>query len=111
MNSWGTELRRGLVELCVLAILKRGESYGYGIVEQLNAEVDLGVGESTVYPILARLSRNGLLSRRKMASATGPPRCYFRLTKAGTLRFEEMMGQWESLNSCVQRLTQKGAQQ
>jgi PadR family transcriptional regulator PadR len=111
MSSWGTELRRGLVELCVLAILKRGESYGYEIVEHLNAEVDLGVGESTVYPILARLHGKGLLSRRRVASATGPPRCYFQLTRTGLLRFEEMMGEWKSLNSCFQRLNEKGVQQ
>ena len=111
MSSWGTELRRGLVELCVLAILERGESYGYGIVEFLNAEVDLAVSESTVYPILARLHRDGLLSQRKVASPAGPPRRYFQITQSGRHRFAEMMSEWESLDSCVQRLTRKGVQQ
>lgn len=105
MSAWGTELRRGLVELCVLAVLKRGESYGYGIVEQLNREVELEVGESTVYPILARLNRDGLLSQRRVASPAGPPRRYFRLTSAGHSRIEEMIAELETLNACVQRLT------
>ena len=108
MTARGTELRRGLIELCVLAILKRGESYGYEIVEQLNTQADLEVGESTVYPLLARLRRENLVSHRNVASSSGPPRRYFRLTRAGLRHFEETLREWESLNACVHRLTQTG---
>ena len=109
MSTWATQLRRGLVELCVLALLKGEEAYGYEIVERLNAQAKLEVSESTVYPILARLHREKLLAQRRVTSSNGPPRRYFRLTLAGQRHFEEMIGEWESLNSCVYQLTQKGS--
>lgn len=108
MGVWATQLRRGLVELCVLAMLRDDEAYGYEIVERLNAEASLEVSESTVYPILARLHRDNLLAQRKVTSSSGPPRRYFRLTPGGRRHFEEMLKEWESLNACVYQLTQKG---
>ncbi len=108
MSAWATQLRRGLVELCVLALLKDEEAYGYEIVERLNAEANLEISESTVYPILARLHRDKLLAQRRVTSSNGPPRRYFRLTPAGSRHFAEMIREWESLNSCVYQFTQKG---
>ena len=111
MSLWITQLRRGLVELCVLAILRRGEAYGYEIVERLNGDAKLEVSESTVYPILARLHREKHLVQRRVASPNGPPRRYFQLTQAGLHRYERMLEEWESLNSCVHHLAQKGDSQ
>ena len=108
MSAWVTQLRRGLVELCVLAILKKEEAYGYDIVERLNEEAHLEVSESTVYPILARLHRDKHLAQRKVASSSGPPRRYFRLTASGCRHFEQMTKEWESLNSSVFQLVKKG---
>ena len=108
MSAWVAQLRRGLVELCVLAILNAGEAYGYEIVDKLNDEANLDVSESTVYPILARLHRDKQLAQRKVASSTGPPRRYFQLTEAGRRRFEEMTKEWESLNASVRQLVKKG---
>ncbi len=108
MSAWVTQLRRGLVELCVLAILKEGEAYGYEIVERLNAQANLKVSESTVYPILARLHRDKLLGQRRAVSSNGPPRRYFQLTRPGRRHFEEMLREWESLNACIYQLTNKG---
>ena len=80
----------------------------YEIVERLNNEANLDVRESTVYPILARLHRDKYLAQRKIASSSGPPRRYFQLTKAGRLRFEQMTQEWESLNTSVLQLVNKG---
>jgi PadR family transcriptional regulator PadR len=77
-------------------------------VERLNADADMDVGESTVYPILARLHREKFPVQRRVASPNGPPRRYFQLTQAGLHYYEHMIGEWESLNLCVYRLTQKG---
>lgn len=60
MNTWTTELRRGIVELCVLAALKNSEGYGYEILERLKSRAQLELTESTIYPVLARLSKEGL---------------------------------------------------
>ena len=105
--AWRTELRRGLVELCVLAVLRSGEAYGYQIVEQLKRDADLEFTESTVYPVLARLHREKFLALRRERSSSGPARRYFRLTASGVRRYQEMLGQWRELSAQIARLTHK----
>ena len=91
MREWIAQLRKGLVELCVLAALRRGEAYGYQILQQLGEQGGaLAIGESTVYPVLALLTADGLVRVRAAASPSGPPRRYYRLTAAGQARLAEM---------------------
>jgi PadR family transcriptional regulator PadR len=101
MDGWVTQLRKGLVEFCVLNVLRRGESYGYEIVQALKNVEALAVSESTVYPILARLRAEGLLKVRDVPSPAGPPRRYFALTVAGRLRVAEMNAYWELLEQAI----------
>jgi PadR family transcriptional regulator PadR len=101
MDGWVTQLRKGLVEFCVLNVLRRGESYGYEIVQALKNVEALAVSESTVYPILARLRAEGLLKVRDVPSPAGPPRRYFALTVAGRLRVAEMNAYWELLAQAI----------
>ena len=107
MSVWVTELRRGAVELCVLAILREHESYGYEILERLNAEAQLPMTESTVYPILSRLVRDGLLAERRVPSPQGPPRRYLRLTALGARRLANMIDHWNALDNSVSGLIRK----
>ncbi len=107
MNVWNTELRRGIVELCILAVLDRQESYGYEIVEQLSQHAGLPMTESTVYPILTRLKRDGLLAIRMQRSELGPPRRYFRLTEMGRKRFKQMVIDWQEFTGLVNQLLGK----
>ena len=109
VSIWRTELRRGVVELCVLAVLRGGEAYGYEIVERLSSHANLEFTESTVYPILARLHRNKFLSERRVQSKSGPPRRYFTLTASGSKRLDEMVRQWHDVSNQVCRLIEKGA--
>jgi len=104
MQSWLTQLRKGLVELCVLAVLEDGEAYGYQILQRLASDEGLAVTESTVYPILARLARVGSLTSRSAPSPSGPPRHYYRLTALGRSRFREMKDQWRQINAAVDAL-------
>lgn len=101
---WKTELRRGVVELCVLLVLQRGEAYGYEIVERLRDDAQLEFTESTVYPVLSRLHRQSYLSLRRGPSPSGPPRRYFRLTSSGRKRLQSMIGQWKTLNERLENL-------
>ena len=80
MNPWETQLRKGLVELAVLATIARRETYGYRIVEELGRLEGLEFTESTVYPVLTRLARDGFLAIRTEPSPAGPMRRYYRLT-------------------------------
>src|SRR5258708_3174759 len=87
LQLWITQFRKGLVELCVMATLaEEEEAYGYQIVERLGQVSGLTITESTIYPLLARLGRDHLLSVRTAASPIGPPRRYYRLTEAGQRR-------------------------
>ena len=98
MSHWETQLRKGLVELAVLATIARGETYGYRIVEQLQGLEGLQFTESTVYPVLTRLARDGFLSIRSEPSPAGPVRRYYRLTSSGIERCSQMAASWKTVS-------------
>jgi PadR family transcriptional regulator PadR len=104
MNDWITQLRKGLLELCILNLLSKAERYGYEIVQELEAVEELATTESTVYPILARLLKDGFLKVRVVPSPQGPPRRYFSLTLLGRYRAKEMNDYWNSLAASIDRL-------
>jgi PadR family transcriptional regulator, regulatory protein PadR len=109
MNPWETQLRKGVVELAVLASIARGESYGYQIVERLRELEGLALTESTVYPVLTRLARDGALAVRLEASPAGPTRRYYRLTDEGRGRLARMATSWRMVSGSLTRLLE-GAQ-
>jgi PadR family transcriptional regulator PadR len=104
METWVAQTRKGLIELCVLAALKDAEAYGYQILQQLAKANCLAIGESTVYPILARLAKDGMVSVRVAASPTGPSRRYYQLTPAGQVRLREMAAYWRDVRSSIDHL-------
>jgi PadR family transcriptional regulator PadR len=108
MREWIAQLRKGLVELCVLAALRRGEAYGYQILQQLGERDALAIGESTVYPVLARLTADGLVRVRAAPSPSGPPRRYYRLTPAGQARLAEMWSYWQQVEAAMKTLREQG---
>src|SRR3954454_23013813 len=101
---WTAQFRKGLVELCVMATLARDEAYGYQILERLNGTAGLATTESTVYPLLARLERDGHLSVRTAPSTSGPPRRYYRLTAAGRQRLQNMARYWFQIQDSINHL-------
>ncbi|MBI1324301.1 PadR family transcriptional regulator [bacterium] len=109
MNPWETQLRKGLVELAVLATMVQGEAYGYGIVERLRGLEGLEFTESTVYPVLARLAREGFLEIRTERSPSGPMRRYYRLSASGKRRYEEMTTSWRTVSVSLARLIEGGS--
>jgi PadR family transcriptional regulator, regulatory protein PadR len=110
MTHWVTQLRKGLVELCILAVLKKGEAYGYQIVEKLRTHRGLEFTESTVYPVLSRLAKEGLLDVRTEASPSGPPRRYYRMTAISKNHYEQMANQWNDIYQSLQNLIQGDGQ-
>jgi PadR family transcriptional regulator PadR len=99
MSHWETQLRKGVAELAVLAsVAQQGETYGYKIVEQLQGLGGLELTESTVYPVLTRLARDGALAVRTEPSPAGPPRRYYRLTADGQRRFRRMAEGWRTVS-------------
>lgn len=111
MDRWETQVRRGVVELAVLAAVARGETYGYRVVEQLGALPGLSLTESTVYPALTRLAREGMLAVRVEPSPSGPPRRYYRLTDDGRGRLGRMADSWRSLTESLNLLLESGGKE
>ncbi len=108
MRVWVSQLRKGLVELCVMGALSDGEAYGYQILQRLNHSEHLAITESTVYPILVRLAKEDLVAVRVAPSPAGPPRRYYRLTRQGRQRLAEMQGYWQELTAAVNELLSGG---
>jgi len=109
MRTWIAQLRKGLVELCVMAALQDGEAYGYEILQRLGDAGNLAVTESTVYPILVRLAKDDLVEVRVAPSPAGPPRRYYRLTGAGRARLADMRRYWHTLVESVNELVSGGS--
>ena len=105
MQGWMTQIRKGLVELCLLQVLAQdGEAYGYEILRRLSRVSELELSESTLYPVLSRLAQQRLLSVRKAPSPVGPPRRYYRITPEGTRKLKDMHGHWKQLCLTIDRL-------
>jgi len=104
MKSWITQLRKGLLEFLTLNILNRGESYGYEIVQNLKSFEVMDITESTVYPILARLKKEGYAQVRTGPSPEGPPRRYYSLTSKGKARLAGMNQYWNVLTQSIENI-------
>ncbi|HEY9561964.1 MAG TPA: PadR family transcriptional regulator [Anseongella sp.] len=101
-----TQMRKGILEYCILSIISRGEIYASDIIGELR-EARLLVVEGTLYPLLTRLKNNGLLSYNWVESASGPPRKYYSLSPAGTEVLEKLDGTWKELTYAVSMTTGK----
>ncbi len=110
-QRWIIQMRKGLLELCILAVLQREDGYGYSIVQRLKQVPDLTMNEGTVYPILQRLHREGCLSTYRMPSENGPPRRWFQLTDSGRVRLEQMTLRWQRMHQGVDLLLRAGLPQ
>lgn len=99
-----SQLRRGVLPYAVLAVLGDGERYGVELVEVLSTDRRLAVSEGTLYPLLARLRRDGLVATRWGESNAGPPRRYHHLTEAGHQRLAAFRREWRAFRGAVDDL-------
>ncbi len=105
LENTKAQMRKGILEFCILSILDKKEAYPSEIIEALQ-EAKLIVVEGTLYPLLTRLKNSELLSYRWEESPSGPPRKYYSLTKLGKAFLEELTGTWTELNDAVTTITQ-----
>jgi PadR family transcriptional regulator len=103
-DKWEVQLRKGCLELAILAALWDGKQYGLEILRRLESDSDLIVSEGTVYPLLSRLKVLGLVRSEWVESDAGHPRKYYALTPAGKQRVREMAGMWTRFSSSMSRL-------
>lgn len=105
-----TQLRKGILELAVMGVLRHERHYGYSLVRVLSQAGSITLKEGTIYPILGRLDREGLVRSEWVMSDQGPPRKYYELTASGRQLFDEISQEFELLAALVQRKWQ-GAEQ
>ena len=103
-DKWEVQLRKGCLELAILAALWEGKLYGLEILRHLETDSDLVISEGTVYPLLSRLKSLGFLESEWVESDGGHPRKYYCLTPAGRRRTQEMVGIWGRFSSSMGRL-------
>lgn len=103
-DNWTVQVRKGVIELCVLNALAEKERYGYDLVKTLLTIPGLGVTEGTLYPLLSRLRVQGLINARLEESPEGPARKYYALTKEGRKTMSAMNDYLETLNRGTQKL-------
>ena len=98
-----SQMRKGMLEYCILLLLKRQPAYASDIIQQLK-EAELLVVEGTLYPLLTRLKKDGLLAYEWQESTQGPPRKYYELTALGQQFLEELDKAWGEISNTVNYL-------
>ncbi len=96
------QLRKGVLEMCVLALLSQTDSYAYEIASRLSEQ--LGMGEGTIYPLMRRLQNEKLVETYLVESSAGPSRKYYRLTQAGLESFTSQRAGWATFSAAVQAI-------
>ena len=96
-----TELRRGVLEYCVLAVVRDDESYAFDIVRELSGAGELVTSEGTIYPLLSRLRRDRLVTTSWRESDAGPPRRYYRITDDGRRALDSFTLEWARFRTAV----------
>jgi PadR family transcriptional regulator, regulatory protein PadR len=104
------QMRRGVLELCILSILSRGDAYPTEIIDKLR-DTKLVVVEGTLYPLLTRLKNTGFLSYRWEESSSGPPRKYYKLTASGEQCLRDLQSAWKDLVEAVNKTLETGNNQ
>jgi len=104
IDNTQSQMRKGVLEFCILSIIKRAEAYPSDIIEEMK-KANLHILEGTLYPLLTRLKNAGLLSYRWVESTTGPPRKYFSLTDQGDAFYRELHATWNEMAAAVAQIT------
>ena len=101
MDTRRTQLLRGVLDLCLLAVMEEGPAYGYEMTKRLRARGLSIVGEGSIYPLLGRLEREGLVETYREASDGGPPRKYYRPSAAGRRALGAGVSEWRTTRDAL----------
>ncbi len=97
-DNWTNQIRKGVLELCILNDIRNRKMYGYEIIRRLRKIEGLIISEGAIYPILSRLKRQGLVETSIQESSEGPPRKYYKLTKQGEEMVSQMSTYWQAIS-------------
>jgi PadR family transcriptional regulator PadR len=102
------QLRRGVLEFCVLSLLRHEELYGFDLVRRLSEVDGMVISEGTIYPLLSRLRRQGWVTTRWVESESGPPRRYYGLAPDGRAALQDFVVEWQRFRDAVDHLVPGG---
>jgi PadR family transcriptional regulator PadR len=105
IENTASQMRKGVLEFCVLSVISQGEAYPSDIIEKMKA-ANFQLLEGTLYPLLTRLKNAGMLNYRWVESSSGPPRKYFSLTDSGLEFYQELANTWTEMVNAVKSVTQ-----
>ena len=105
-ESLQIQLKKGVLEMCVLALLSKGDNYAYDIASRMAEAV--GMGEGTIYPLMRRMQNDGLVTTYLQESGSGPPRKYYRLTRAGRTTLAAQTAEWSVFTGAVAKVLNDG---
>jgi PadR family transcriptional regulator, regulatory protein PadR len=103
------QMRKGTLQYCVLALLADEERYGFDLVRSLAETDGMVTSEGTIYPLLSRLRRDGLVETTWRESTSGPPRRYYKLTTAGRGALDAFKGEWGRFRDAVDHFVERKA--
>lgn len=107
-DNWTTQIRKGTLEFCVLCALRGERLYGYDLVKQLRDIDGLVMSEGTVYPMLSRFKKEGLVTTTLVESSEGPARKYYELTPHGRQLVARMLEHWRAVRGGIDSLSGEG---
>ena len=107
MDNKIKQLRKGIFELIILAVLRDESHYGYSLIKEIIGDTDFSINEGTIYPILSRLTKEGLIKYDWVESSQGPPRKYYHLTREGKVTFEVLKKEFDNLATLVNGITSR----
>ena len=109
IDEWRSQIKRGTLEFCILLLISHAPRYGYEIISRLESRPIVATKESTVYPLLRRLQKDGCLTSFWQETAEGlPPRKYYEITGAGREYLSAMRREWDELNGAIEALKGDG---
>ena len=104
IDNTASQMRKGVLEFCILSVIKQGEAYPSDIIDKMKA-ANFNLLEGTLYPLLTRLKNAEFLTYRWVESNSGPPRKYFSLTEKGADFYKELEATWNELSNAVNAVT------
>jgi len=106
-DNWTKQVRKGILEYCILSALQQGDLYGYALVKKVASVKGLEVAEGTIYPLLSRLKKQNLVTTRLEESPEGPARKYYNLTSEGIEVLEQMSSYFNTMSNGIIELRTK----
>jgi len=107
-SALAAQLRRGVLEYCVMALLQKEERYAFDLVRELSDMDGMVISEGTIYPMLARMRRDGSVETTWRESSAGPPRRYYRLSPTGRKALQGFKKEWSAFREAVDRVMDGG---